>query len=89
MTPRERFVHFVGLFSPDAQRLGIVEEAYRLPPTLLDEEHVDEQGDLVLPVTHRPMDAAWEFVQYRRYGAPRPIWLPRVMAPDAMPILSL
>ena len=89
MTPRERFVHFVGVFSPDAQRLGFVEEAYRLPLWLLDAEHTDDQGDLVPPVLHRPMDAAWEFVQFRRYGVPRPIWLPRVMAPATMPLLSL
>lgn len=89
MTPRERFVHFVGLFSPEGKRLTLVEEAYRLPEELLEAEHTDEQGDLVPPVTHRPMDAAWEFVQYRRYGVPRPIWLPRVMAPEATPILSL
>lgn len=89
MMPRERFVHFVSVFSPDAQRLGFVEEAYRLPLWLLEAEYTDDQGDFVSPVLYRPMEAAWEFVQYRRFGAPRPIWLPRVLSPEATPILSL
>lgn len=88
MTPRERFVHFVSVFAQDTLREGLLEEAIQLSPALLEAEHWDEQGDREAPVLERPMDAAWEFVQYRRYGAPRPYWFPRILAPTKQ-ILSI
>lgn len=78
MTPRERFVHFVALFAPPEIREGVIEEAVRLPLHVLSSEHIDESGDLVVPALERPMDAAWEYVQYRKYSVPRPAWLPRL-----------
>ena len=87
MTPRERFVHFVGVFAPDDLRAKFLDEAFRLDVRLLAAEHTDDLGDYVPPATHRPMEAAWEYVQYRKYGVPRPIWFPRVVSPELMPIL--
>lgn len=81
MTPRERFIHFVVLFAPNDQREPLVEEALGLPLVVLQTEHIDDQGDHGAPVLERPMDAAWEFVRYRRYGAPRPYWFPRILPP--------
>lgn len=83
MTPRERFVHFVCVFSyyflAGATRDKVIEEAVTLNPHILEDEH----ENLGPPAIERPMDSAWEFVQYRRYGAPRPYWYPAVEKPDA------
>lgn len=81
MTPRERFVQFVALFAPTELRSNLLEEAFRLDPKMLTAERVDEGGDVVVPALERPMEAAFEFVQYRRFGAPRPDWFPRLEAP--------
>ncbi len=88
MTPRERFVHFVGVFAPEVHRMALLEEAVRMDPRILEAEGIDDQGDQIPPVIQRPMDAAWEFVEYRRYGVPRPLWFPRIINPDLMPILQ-
>ena len=87
MSPRERFVHFVALFAPLPQRDALIEEALNLDFEVLALERVDDQGDRIIPVTERPMDAAWEFVQYQRYGNQRPAWYPRVLPPTTQ-ILS-
>jgi hypothetical protein len=87
MTPRERFVHFVALFAPEHLRSPLVEEALSFDATVLALEGVDEHGDRIPSVAERPMDAAWELVQYRRYGNQRPGWYPRILPPTTQ-ILS-
>lgn len=82
MPPRERFVHFVALFAPTSLRQPLLEEVMRMDPKILTEGHVDESGDYVPPPIDYPMDAAWEFVRYRMYGATRPAWFPRLVPPS-------
>ena len=81
MHPRERFVHFVIQFvgSKADTMVGqlTISEAVRFTEAELSAEVTDADGDLRPPVTHRPLDAAWEFVQYRQTGANRPYWMPQ------------
>lgn len=83
MTPRERFVHFVATFAAPDSRDELVEEALRIDVRILTAYHPTGDGDLEPPVIERPMDAAWEFVQHRRFGATRPYWYPAIVAPES------
>lgn len=87
MTPRERFVHFVAVFSTDDLRLTIIDEVMRLDPSLLEQEGLDEQGDRIPPALERPMEAAHEYVRYRTNGSPRPDWYPRILDPSKLTLV--
>lgn len=87
MTPRERFIHFIATFAPAPLRDQLIDEALHFDDQFLAAEHVDDQGDRVPPVTERPMESAWEYVQYRKNGVPRPLWFPRVVPPTPIRLI--
>ncbi len=82
MTARERFIHFVVQFAPKGGQDPLVEEALGIDPRLLAASSVNEDGDTEIAALERPMEAAWEFVQHRLYGATRPYWYPRIVTPE-------
>ncbi len=70
MTPRERFVHFVTLFVNtaagfEASRFQIIEDAMNLSEAVLSASHTDEAGVITGAAVSRPMEAAWEFVDWQ------------------------
>lgn len=76
LTPRERFVEFVALRTltmdlPPVMRERLVTEALQVPEGALQAEPADGG----VPASHRPMDAAEEFVQARLAGRAGPYWL--------------
>lgn len=67
MDTREKFVHFVAVFSNDFE---IIRKSLKIPKSVFTKKFQDHP-----PVEERVDDAAYEFVAYKSKVGKKPYWL--------------